>query len=237
MRAFFAVGDGRTAARMLTGRNVLLSFAYLGTSWLPAKCVSAITSGALSVMVDSGAFTAWKQGKAIDLEDYLRWLEAPAFTFETAIALDVIGDADASVSNWQRMRARAPHVRLMPVWHEGDPIEHLDEYAARAPIVGLGRIEGRRSEVKTLEFYDAAFNRWPTLAMHALGNANPTTLEPYPFASFDSTGWQRDAAYSNAARWPFNRCSRETRMRAYLEATETVEHRPAKQMRLFGGAA
>ena len=38
---------------------------------------------------------------------------------------------------------------------------------------------------------------------------------------------------TDTARWPFNRCSKETRMRAYIEATESIEYRPAKQMSLF----
>jgi hypothetical protein len=167
------------------------------------------------------------------LGTYLEGLAA-APPFEWAIALDVIGDYEASVRNWCRMRALAPAVasRFVPVWHEGDPLEHLDEYVRCANLVALGRIDARRSEPKTLTFYDEAFNRHPQGTFHALGSANPATLEPYPFASFDSTAWQRDAAYSNAARWPYNGCSRETRMRAYIEAADTIEHRPPAQLPL-----
>lgn len=228
MKAYFAVGDSHTAIKFLAGHRMLISFAYVGTSFLPALAVGPIATAASGLMIDSGAFTAWRKGKPIELEAYEAWLStAPAH--DAAIGLDVIGDAGASMVNWQRLRKSFP--AIVPVWHEGDPIEHLDEYVAGSPLVALGRIEGRRNEQKTLEFYDAAFNRHEH-RYHALGNANPVQLEPYPFDSFDSTGWQRDAAYSNSARWPYNRCLKETRLRAYVEATETIEHRPPKQMSL-----
>lgn len=234
MKAFFAVGDSHTAYRLLHGRRILISFAYVGSSWLPRRDVPELAAAASEVLIDSGAFTAWRSGKPIELGRYVDWLSTEAPAASGAFVLDVIGDAEASARNHARMRELLPpwRDRLVPVWHEGDPLEHLDEYVARASIVGLGRIEGRRSELKTLDFYDLAFNRHPNARFHALGNASPSTLEPYPFTSFDSTTWQRDAAYSNAAKWPYNRCSRDTRMRAHVEAAETIVHRPATQLRI-----
>lgn len=232
MKAYFAVGDSSTAIRLLAGHRALISFAYVGSSFLPTKKVSELASVTSGLMIDSGAFTAWRKGSAIQLDAYSRFL-LTAPVHEWAIALDVIGDAEASVANWRLMRQR--HPTIVPVWHEGDPVSILDEYASAGGLIGLGRIEGRRSDQKTLEFYDAAFNRHPDTMFHALGNANPMQLEPYPFYSFDSTGWQRDAAYSQSHKWPYNRCTKETRMRASIEATETIEHRAPKQQPLFHG--
>jgi len=241
MTPYFAVGDASTAIRLLAGRRALLSFAYLGTGWLPKPKADEIVKVATGVMLDSGAFTIWRKGGTIDVERYEAWVTE--VEPEWWMALDIIGDGEKSVVSWRGSRARtgALAARLVPVWHEGDPIEHLDEYVAHAETLGgglvaLGRLAGRRSEQKTWEFYDAAFNRHPTAKYHALGNANPVQLEPYPFASFDSTGWQRDAAYTNAARWPFNRCAKETRLRAYIEATESITYRQPKQTVLFGRA-
>jgi hypothetical protein len=234
MKAYFAVGDGRTAQRLLSGHRALMSFAYIGTSWLPLKEAIAVAAVATGVMLDSGAFTAWKQGRPISLGAYADWLTEDHFPRDHALSLDVIGDADASMRNFRQLSELV--TGIVPVWHEGDPLEHLDEYVARSPLVALGRLAARASEQKTLEFYDAAFNRHEAHRFHALGNGRPTTLERYPFDSFDATSWQRDAAYSNAARWPFNRCTKETRMRAHIEATETMEFVPSKQMHLWGAA-
>jgi len=235
MKAIFAVGDVGTATRLLRGHSALMSYAYIGTRWVPAAKLPALCESVADLTIDSGAFTAWRQDTAIDLGAYTDWLVAGAPPFATCVALDVIGDADASVRNWREMLLRALSLapRLMPVWHECDPPEHLDEYVARSGIVGLGRIAGRRSQPKTFTFYDEAFNRHPDARFHALGNASPTTLEPYPFASFDSTGWQRDASYSHAAGFPLNYVSKETRMRIYIEATSAIRHKPSKQLRLW----
>jgi hypothetical protein len=232
VRAFFAVGDAHTAARLLHGRHVLFSFAYVGSRWLDAPHLAEVTRNAASVRIDSGGFTAWKQGRPIEIGAYVEYLCTAAPPFECAFQLDAVGDPEETARRFDRMLAAAPELggRIVPIWHEGAPHELLDDYVRRAPLVGLGRIDGRRSEARTLEFYDDAFNRHPGAAFHALGNANPRTLEPYPFASFDATSWQRDAAYSNAARWPFDRCSKETRMRAFIEATETIAHTPPKQV-------
>lgn len=228
MKAYFAVGDSHTALKFLAGHRMLVSFAYVGSTFLPAKAVAELGGASAGLMIDSGAFTAWRKGKPISLESYSTWLlNAPPH--DVALTLDVIGDADASILNWDTLRQI--HPGIVPVWHEGDPVEHLDEYVAGATIVALGRIAGRRSAQKTLEFYDAAFNRHEH-KYHALGNADPAQLEPYPFDSFDSTGWQRDAVYTHSKSWPFNRCAKETRLRAYIEATETIEHRPAAQVTL-----
>ena len=228
MKAYFAVGDSHTALKFLDGHRMLISFAYVGSSFLPMKSVPDIARAASGLMIDSGAFTAWRKGKSIDLNAYVDFLRDQQL-YDSALTLDVIGDADASMANWSCLHGSFP--AIVPVWHEGDPVEHIDEYVAHSPLVALGRIAGRRSLQKTLEFYDAAFNRHEH-AYHALGNADPNQLEAYPFESLDSTGWQRDAAYSNSKGWPFNRCTKETRLRAYIEATETIEYRPPKQTTL-----
>jgi len=70
------------------------------------------------------------------------------------------------------------------------------------------------------------------LVFHALGNADPRQLEHYPMASFDSTGWQRDAGYSASKPWPLNRVPADLRMQCYIEATETIAHRPLARRRM-----
>lgn len=237
MRAIFAVGDARSAAKYLPGRWALISYAYWGTSWLEG--IEKVASTFAGLVIDSGAFTIWNReqsGKAppggITVESYAEFLTKEAPQHAWALSLDVIGNAEASMAQFARLRALLPSRNIVPIYHEGDPIEHLDAYCAASDLVALGRIEGRRSERKSLEFYDTVFNHCPGGKFHALGNASPATLELYPFDSFDSTTWQRNAAYSNALGWPYNRCSKDTRIQAFLEATETIAYRPARQLSL-----
>lgn len=193
-----------------------------------------------------------------DLDDEIRRLKNPtAAALETWLALgawlrsagfahvfnlDVIGDANGSLRNWEAMKLLlGPRAeRLVPVWHEGDPIEHLDAYNPNERIVGLGRTEGRApgpgGRKKTFLFYDEAFNRFPDGKFHLLGNSTRELIEPYPAYSFDATSWERDSIYAQSHGWPWSHVSKETRMRAYIEAISGIHHRPAepeKQMDLF----
>lgn len=225
MKAYFAVGDAHTALRLLGGHAMLFSFAYVGTSWVKPRELPELAAAASELMIDSGAFSTWSSGKPPTTVDrYLDWLANEAPPFAWALSLDVIGDAARSLENWRALVGYG--AQIVPVWHEGDPLEHLDEYDPGKRLVALGRIEGRRSEKACLEFYDDAFNAYPDGRFHALGNSNPGTLEPYPFESFDATSWQRNAAYGNAKGFPWSHVSKDTRMRVAIEAIENIEHKP-----------
>lgn len=234
MKAFFAVGAGTVAVRMLAEHNALVSFAMIGTSWVSMDNVRALRAVCPQLFLDSGAFSAWNKGAPIDLAAYVAFVREYHAIFDVVAALDVIGDGPASLNNWIAMMYALPELadKIMPVFHEGDDVALLDQYVAGGGNVGLGRTAGRRNEDKTFEFYDLAFNRYPLARFHAFGNSNPKTLEPYPFHSFDSTTWERDSAYGAAQRWPWSHASKATRMAAYIEATETIHHKPAAQMRL-----
>lgn len=235
MRAYFAVGHGDTAERLLGGHRTLMSFAYLGTSRVPWSNAKRIVAASPGCFLDSGAFTAWKSGRPIILTDYLAHIVASAGAFERIAALDDIESPTKSLANWRNMLAAlAPDVaaRIVPVFHEGEPLDLLDEYVETAYVVGLGRTDGRNSKPKTYAFYDECFNRHPLIRAHAFGCGDPARLEPYPFDSFDCTTWECDSTYAEKHGWPWSRVSKETRMRAYIEALETIEHRPAKQLSL-----
>ena len=247
MRAVFAVGFASMALKMLRGRDILISHAYIGTNFVPLEAVANLYNAADELWVDSGAFTYWQRSLAgkpnasITVEQWAAFLLGRD-DYDWAVTLDVIGDANASFANWALLCAllgdRAD--RLVPVWHEGDPIEHLDAYNPSARLVALGRTEGRRPGVagrkKTFQFYDEAFNRFPDGSYHLLGNSTAELIEPYPARSFDATSWERDSVYAQSHGWPGSRVSKETRMRAYIEAVCSIEHRPVppeKQLSMF----
>ena len=77
-----------------------------------------------SVMLDNGAFTKWKSGKATDWKAYYEWcdlwLDYP--TTWAVIPDDIEGDAsiqDELITHW-------PHGdRGAPVWHMHEPVERM----------------------------------------------------------------------------------------------------------------
>jgi hypothetical protein len=258
----FATGDASTAIRLLPGKAVLVSHAWLGSSFVPWDLLQILLDVAGEVTADCGAFTRWQRrlkGKCescgivttalgericekcktkaplFTLELWAEFIECHHHRYKRFVAPDVIGDAVASMANWQQLLAMLPprhRHRVMPVWHEGDPIEHLEEYDPASRLVSIGRTKGRQAgaagKKATRVFYDAAFNAFPDGDFWALGNGNPETLEPYPFHYFDQTTWQRDSAYSQSHGYPWSAVSKDTRMRAYIEASETITYRPVQ---------
>lgn len=243
IRPYFVVGwTVKLALRLLAGKGALISYALIEEGRVKRGDLRAFVAAGCELVFDNGEFSRWKSGRPTNgpaYYDFLRSLDADGIPWRWAVALDVIGDADGTRTNWRE--CLRDHVdllpRLVPVFHEGDPWDLLDEYEPTKRLVALGRTEGRSSKRKSLDWYDAVFNRFPDGSFWALGNGDPTTVEGYPFKMCDFTSWERNATYSNALGFPYNRCTKELRMRAYIEAAETLAHRPARQLSLLPLAA
>lgn len=83
--------------------NILYSYAYYNPKFVE-RLVEAQSKGTINVMIDSGAFTAYNAvSKKITLADYCDFLKDIDPYIEKAVMLDVIGDAEASKRNYEKM--------------------------------------------------------------------------------------------------------------------------------------
>lgn len=174
----------------LAGRNFCVSF------YEPRQVRQAHEIGQ-SVMLDNGAFTAWRQGTATDWKAYYRWVE-PWLDYWTtwAVVPDVIdGDSDAN----DALLAEWPHgARGAPVWHMHEPIARLLRLAEAWPRLCLGS-SGEYAVVGSARWHDRmtdAMNRLcgdgpPPVWLHMLRGMSLSGLH-YPFASVDSTDIARN---------------------------------------------
>lgn len=161
--------------------SLLVSFAYL-KQW---NLVRPYFAAPESLMLDSGAWTAHTSGKAIDLDALAE--EGKRDEWDEVVSLDVIGDANASRTNYERMVALGC-TKAMPVFHIGEPWELLDHYVRVAPKVGIGGVAALTPNVYR-PFFDQVFARaWPK-KMHAFGVADRSTLLMFPFHSADASTW------------------------------------------------
>ena len=170
-----------------------------------------------TVMLDNGAFSKWKSGKATDWNKYYewtdRWLDYP--TTWAVIPDDIEGDADvqdALIEQW-------PHGdRGAPVWHMHEPIERmlrlLDEwprvcFGSSAQYATVGNDQWRaRIDLAFMEI-NKRHRRTPWI--HMLRGMQCVKWG-YPFASVDSADIGRNhsknplGARGMADRWDAMQC-------------------------------
>lgn len=162
------------------GRRVMISFAEPPTE----TCWRLYRQYGIEIMADSGAFSAWKQGREINIQDYMTWLTKR--NINLYFNLDVVGDPESTATNQAKMEAAG--FSPIPVFHYGEPWELLDQLVNKNAQVGLGGTVGRGFTEK-VNWLQQVFSRHPEGKFHALGITSEQILTQFPFTSVDSTWW------------------------------------------------
>jgi len=167
--------------------DALVSYHYYRRDEL----MEAVTGpGHLRLIGDSGAFSAWSQGAPVVLADYAAWCRRWRDRLCWIAALDVIGDAAATRSNWLAMRD-IYGLESVPTIHAGCDPAQLDVYAGDGvDYVGLGGLVGiaPRAFRWLISVFRYARDNHPGMRFHAWGVTNRQILESLPFYSADSSG-------------------------------------------------
>ena len=178
--------------------RILLSFAY-------RKSVTVNDSlaylGGADVMIDSGAFTAFTQGKAIDMAEYTEWILKERQRITHAAALDVIGDWKASARNYERMLSIVgDRLHVVPAWHIGSPLSELLRLCKEAGYVAIGGCVPYAKRPKLLMRHLVQAHKVAQSSgakLHGLGVTGRTTMTQLPWRSVDSSSWQTGHQYGN----------------------------------------
>lgn len=199
-----------TALVQLAGRHLCVSF-------FRAEQVERAHQLAQSVMLDNGAFSAWRLGRVIDWHGYYgfadRWLHCPT---TWAVIPDIITgtaeDQDGLIAQW-------PHgERGAPVWHMHEPIARLVQLCDRWPRVCIGS-SAQYARVMSPTWQTRIDEAWNALALffgrvphvHMLRGMQ-CAAKRWPFASLDSTDIARNhnrpqnTPRSMADRWDGRQC-------------------------------
>jgi hypothetical protein len=152
-----------------------------------------------SVMLDNGAFSLWRAGKATDWPGYYRWAdEWLDYPTTWAVIPDVIDGTDEEND---RLIAEWPFAdRGAPVWHMHEPISRLLRLAQEFSRVCFGS-SGEYAVVGSPQWHRRAALAFDALALehkrlpwiHMLRGMALAGTE-YPFASVDSTNIARNHA-------------------------------------------
>jgi len=185
---------------------------------------------AQSVMVDNGAFTAWRmRGEQVAEVDYALWVSEWARhpAFDWALIPDVIdgseGDNDELVARWPLARDLS-----VPVWHLHESLGRLDRLVGGWPRVALGSsghfavIGNKAWRTRMADAMEVCCDSGgrPKAKLHGLRMLNPTIFSQYPFASCDSTNVARNIGIDKA--WKGTYIPRTREMRAMI-LTERIE--------------
>lgn len=168
-----------------------------------------------SVMLDNGAFSAWKRGHEPDWAAYYKWCDQWLdYPTTWAVVPDVIvgndKDNDALLKQWP-FRDRGA-----PVWHMHESIARLEWLIGQFPRVCIGS-SGEYAEVMSDSWQRRMDEAWRRLDSRRTPNIHmlrglQLVRERWPFASVDSTDIARNhnrpgnTAAKMRARWDAAQC-------------------------------
>lgn len=160
--------------------NILVSFAY----WDDRKA-AVIESMDTRLLIDSGAFTVWKQGKEIKLDDYCAFLKDLPVKPWRYFSLDVVGDPVKTMRNYLTMKDKG--FNPVPIFTRGANLKDFIKYTETSDVVGVGGIAGTS---KALNFVEWLHQEMPNeTKVHWLGVTVPRMLIRHKPYSADSASW------------------------------------------------
>lgn len=145
----------------------------------------------INFLLDSGAFTAWKAGKPILLDDYCRFIESLPFKPWRYFTLDVIGNPEASFKNYEIMLSRG--FKPIPIFTRGEDPKMIDEYYKTSDVVGLGGLVGTQGNKG---FVKGIMNVVNGRKVHWLGFNTKEFIEHFKPYTCDSSSWSAAVRYA-----------------------------------------
>lgn len=136
------------------------------------------------IMLDSGAYSAWRRGEVINVDDYIQYIKQSQIG--KYVVLDVVGDYEETRFNLRQMESQ--NLRPIPVFHINTPWSILEDLARDYRLICIGGTVGKSKEDR-VNFFDELFERHPELFYHGLGMTMPDLMRKYPWVSVDSTTW------------------------------------------------
>lgn len=220
-------GDRLTTIRAMQSRHAFVSFAE-------PTCVDIAAEICQSFAFDNGAYTAWKQGKTYDIEEYAswvhKWCKHPGFDWY--VMPDVIdGTADENMrmlATWSKLVGSNEWAKGAPVWHLHEPIEVLRSLVYTHSRVCFGS-SAQYAEVGSSIWWDRMAEAMlvacdedgmPHCKLHGLRMLNPTIFSHLPLSSADSTNVARNIGIDGRWNGPYAPKSNETRALLLMERIE-----------------
>jgi len=177
---------------LLSGRAVMFSYlARRRRAWADLSRFSGVA-------LDSGAYSVWRRGAAVDIGEYADYCASMSDSVDWYANLDAITDWRASLRNLSALERRG--LSPLPVFHLGEPLSLLDDLVSGYDHVGIGRGPGI-GFLGMWRLLETIFDRYsdsrgrPLLRFHGFRMTERRLIARFPFDSVDSTTWISGAAY------------------------------------------
>lgn len=181
-------GPRQDVARFLRGRHALVPFPR-------QEDMGVVAEVCQSFCFDNGAFSVWKRGGRLQVDEYTSWVRQwhrhPGFDW--ALIPDVIEGSEAE--NDDLIQAWPADLRGVPVWHMHESVDRLLRLAHAWPTVALGSSGAwstpgsgawwARMTAVMEELCDE--HGRPPCRLHGLRMLSPEVFARLPLASADST--------------------------------------------------
>lgn len=171
--------------------NLLVAYPYFKDDVL-RELQSTRDGRNVRVLVDSGAFTAWKAGTKIDLDAYCRFLESLGDLAWRYFTLDVIGDPAATQKNYETMLARG--FKPIPIFTRGESPSVLEDFYKTSDVVGIGGLVGTRGN---RGFVKGIMEKVKNRRVHWLGFSGIPFIHVYKPYMCDSSSWASSLLYAS----------------------------------------
>ena len=210
--------------------QVSLAAKHACVSFAAASPIEMCAEMCQSLILDNGAFSAWKAGRPLDVAGFMswakHWLKHPAVDW--ALIPDVI-DGDEQANDAFLTLVSTGDSRWVPVWHLHESVDRLWQLCFEWPRVALGS-SGAFASVgspawrkRMDEAMSAICDKQgrPGAKLHGLRMFDPRIFSLYPFSSADSTNVARNIGIDKAwTKGPYAPASQQTRALILIERIE-----------------
>jgi hypothetical protein len=148
----------------------------------------------VSLFLDSGAYSAWSQGSAIDIDEYIKFIKKNKKSIDIYANLDSINNPEETYTNQKYMEEQG--LTPVPVYHYGEDIKWLQKYLEKGyDYIALGGMVPI-STVQLIKWLDKIYGEYltdsdgmPVCKVHGFGLTSLRLMQRYPWYSVDSTSW------------------------------------------------
>lgn len=167
----------------------------------------------VKLMIDSGAFSAWRKHDPIDVKKYIAYVKKHEHLIDEVVNLDVIPGVypkpptaeereKSAQEGWDNlMRMADAGIKAIPVYHQGERFYWLDKmFNAGYDYIGISPDNSRalssKKEWLTSVFRDICDSEGdPVFKTHGFAVTAVELMFKFPWHSYDSMTWLLAASY------------------------------------------